>query len=192
MPPRAKFTRGEIVQAALAIVRRRGPQALTARALGAELGSSSRPVFTVFCSMEEVQREVIEAADAAYQGYLKEDMARGEYPAYKASGMGYIRFAKEEPELFKLLFMRDRTGEEPKEGKELGVVVALIQKSTGLDEESARRFHLEMWIFVHGIATMIATRYLKWEMDFVSQVLTDAYTGLKCRYLGKEKKDGGH
>ena len=34
------------------------------------------------------------------------------YPPYKAMGMGYIRFAAEERELFRLLFMRDRSGEE--------------------------------------------------------------------------------
>ena len=61
MPPKAKFTREEIVQAALGIVREDGIQALTARALGAKLGSSARPIFTIFQSMEEVQQEVFRA-----------------------------------------------------------------------------------------------------------------------------------
>ena len=49
-------------------------------------------------------------------------------------------------------------------------------------------FHLEMWIYVHGIAVMLATSYLEWQEDFISQVLTDAYSGLKYRYC-KESED---
>ena len=46
-------------------------------------------------------------------------MSAGQYPPYKASGMAYIRFAREQRELFKLLFMRDRTNEEKAAGEEL-------------------------------------------------------------------------
>ena len=57
-------------------------------------------------------------------------------------------------------------------------------KSLGIDEEKARMFHLEMWIYVHGIAVMIATSYLEWSEEFVSHALTDEYLGLKYRYIG--------
>ena len=58
MPPKPKFTREEITAAALRVISRNGITALTAQALGQELGSSSRPVFTVFKTMEEVRQEV--------------------------------------------------------------------------------------------------------------------------------------
>ena len=58
MPPKAKFSKEEIVASAVEIVRTHGSDALTARALGQALGSSPRPIFTVFQSMEEVRREV--------------------------------------------------------------------------------------------------------------------------------------
>lgn len=58
MPPKPRFTREEIVAAALDIVSRQGIEALTARELGEVLGSSARPIFTVFRSMEELQQEV--------------------------------------------------------------------------------------------------------------------------------------
>lgn len=54
-------------------------------------------------------------------------------------------------------------------------------------EDEAYLFHLEMWLYVHGIATMIATSYLDWDDEFISRVLTDAYMGLKYRYT--EGKD---
>lgn len=193
MPPNFKFTREEIVRAALDLVREGGLSALTARALAAKLGSSPKPIFGLFENMEEVQREVLRAANDLYYRYLQEDMARGDYPPYKASGMGYIRFAREERELFKLLFMRDRSGESVQEDREaVRPQLDLIRRNTGLGEEEAYRFHLEMWIYVHGIAAMIATRYLDWDMDYISQALTDGYLGLKYRYCGEENDHGSH
>lgn len=82
MPPKAKFTREEIIEAALEIVRTEGFSALTARALGAKLGSSARPIFTVFQSMEEVQQAVIDAAKALYKEYVKRGLS--DIPAFNA------------------------------------------------------------------------------------------------------------
>ena len=66
MPPKAKFTKEEIISAAFDIVKRDGMDVLTARSLAEELGSSPRPIFTVFDTMEEVQTEVLAAARSLY------------------------------------------------------------------------------------------------------------------------------
>ena len=183
MPPKFKFTREEITTAALNITRKKGMTGLTARALAAELGCSVKPIFGLFKNMEEVQQEVIRSADALYQSYLKEAMEEGLYPAYKSSGMAYIRFAKEEKELFKLLFMRDRSHEEIKENmEELTPILQIIQEKTGMSQKEAYAFHIEMWIFVHGMATMLATNYLSLDEAYISRVLTDAYEGIKSRF----------
>ena len=186
MPPKCRFTREEIIQAALDLTAEKGVGALTARGLAQRLGSSAKPIFGLFANMEEVQQEVVKAANLRYQEYLRQDMSAGRYPPYKASGMAYIRFAREQKELFKLLFMRDRTHEEKAAGDELEALLGLIQKNMGLSRDDAYRFHLDMWIYVHGIATMIATAYLEWDMDFISAALTDAYQGLRLRFLPKE------
>ena len=186
MPHKCRFTREEIIQAALDLTAEKGVGALTARGLAQRLGSSAKPIFGLFANMEEVQQEVVKAANLRYQEYLRQDMSAGRYPPYKASGMAYIRFAREQKELFKLLFMRDRTHEEKAAGDELEALLGLIQKNMGLSRDDAYRFHLEMWIYVHGIATMIATAYLEWDMDFISAALTDAYQGLRLRFLPKE------
>ena len=188
MPPKFKFTRDEITNAALNVTRKNGISGLTARALAAELGCSVKPIFGLFKNMEEVGQEVFIASDLLYQNYLREDMAKGKYSPYKASGMAYIRFAKEERELFKLLFMRDRSREKIEENKEeIRPLMQLIQPNLGISEDEAYLFHLEMWLYVHGLATMIATSYLDWDDEFISRVLTDAYMGLKYRYT--EGKD---
>ena len=85
--------------------------------------------------------------------------------------------------------MRDRTDETTEtEDESLDDIIALISRNTGLREEQARLFHLEMWIFVHGIATMIVTGYLDWEEEYVSRALAAVYEGLKMRWCGGNGK----
>lgn len=188
MPPKVKFSREEIIAAALDIVREGGMTALTARSLAARLGSSAKPVFGLFENMQEVQKEVMLAANAEYQEFLYAEMMRGIYKPYKATGMAYIDFARKEKELFKILFMHDRTKEIADiRDESVASIIALISRNTGLSEEEARLFHLEMWIFVHGIATMIVTNYLDWEEKHISRALTDAYEGLRTRWCGEAK-----
>ena len=81
--------------------------------------------------------------------------------------------------------MRDRTGETVGEDRdEVRPLLDLIMRNLGITEDEAFLFHLESWVYVHGIATMIATSYLNWDMEFISKTLTDVYEGLKYRYTG--------
>ncbi len=183
MAPKTKFTQEEIIDAAFNIVRHSGISALTARSLAQALGTSTKPIFGLFPNMEAVQSQVLSAADRLYQSYLQTDMAAGIYPPYKASGMAYIRFAREEKELFKLLFMRSRVEEKVEENKEeIRPILEIIQKNLNISEDNAYLLHLELWLFVHGVATMAATDYLDWDLDFISDALTDVYQGLKHRF----------
>ena len=183
MPPKFKYTRDEMLGAALDIMRRSGPSGLTARALAAELGCSVKPIFGLFRSMDEVHSEVRARAYELYQRSIESEMRSGRYPPYKASGMAYIAFARKERELFRLLFMCDRSGETIAEDRQsILPLLELIEKNLGIGEDEAYRFHLEMWIYVHGIATMLATSFLDWDEDFISRAITDAYIGLKYRY----------
>ena len=189
MPPKFKFTREEIIQEALDLTRKNGISAVTARALGERLHSSVKPIFGQFKNMEEVQKEVLKASYALSCTRMQELMESGEYPPYKACGIAYIRFAKEEPELFKLLYMRDRSNESFDDKIYMKPLMEEVQKNLDLSEDDAYLFHLEMWIFVHGIAVMTATSYLEWDMDKVSEVLSDAYMGLKYRFSERTLSD---
>ena len=182
MPPKARITEKEIIAAAVELLRECGEESLNARALANKLGCSTQPIFSNFESMDSVYAAVIKAADDLYNEYLRQETKSGTYPAYKASGMGYIRFAREEKELFKLLFMRDRSFEPMPLSFKPDPVVELIQKTTGYSYEKAERFHLEMWVAVHGIASMIATNFLDWDMEMASGVLSDIYFGLRARF----------
>lgn len=191
MPPKVKFTREEIIRSALDIVRETGPEGLTARSLAARLGCSVKPIFGLFRSMEEVQQEVLSAGYRLYSQSIAQAMEAGKYPPYKASGMAYIAFSQQEKPLFRLLFMRDRSHEDasPRLGDDVEPLLDLIQQAAGISRESARMFHLEMWIYVHGIAAMAATSFLDWDTELISASLTDAYRGLLARFKEKEAQE---
>ena len=183
MPPKVKITKDKIIEAALEIVRINGEQAINARSIAATLNCSTQPVFSNFSSMESLRLAVAQRADLLCREYLRREVESGEYPPYKASGLAYIRFAKEERELFKLLYMCDRFGEPLPEGNQLhNDMEMIVQKNTGMDEQSSKLFHLEMWAFVHGIATMFATGFLDLDWELVSRMLSDAYLGLRKQY----------
>ena len=93
MPPKPKFTKQEIIDAALQLVSEKGMEALTSRDLGARLGSSARPIFTVFRSMDEVQQEVRTAAMHRFEAYAVG--GHGDMPEFKHFGMRMVRFAIE-------------------------------------------------------------------------------------------------
>lgn len=187
MPPKVKVTKTDIINAAVDIVRNRGAQAINARTIATALDCSTQPIFSNFATMNELRVAVIEKADALCQEYIQREVESGSFPAYKASGMAYIRFAKEEKELFKLLYMRDRSGEVISQGSELtDKMESIVHNNTGLDGTDVKLFHLEMWAYVHGVATMLATNYLELDTELISKMLTDAYQGLKKRYEIKE------
>lgn len=186
MPPKVRITREEIIDTAVDIVRQSGTEAINARLIAAILNCSTQPVFSNFSTMDELRLAVIEKADLLCQEYIKREEESGKFPVYKASGMAYIRFAKEERELFKLLYMRDRKDEIIPESSDLNdKMEELVHSNTGLQGDTARLFHLEMWAFVHGIASMLATGFVNLDFELVSRMLSDAYQGL-CKQYGKE------
>ena len=83
--------------------------------------------------------------------------------------------------------MRERTNEKKSEfSREFGMLSELIVKQVnGITKEQATLFYLEMWTYVHGIATMIATNFYDWDEELCSKTLTDMYLGLKEKYENK-------
>ena len=79
--------------------------------------------------------------------------------------------------------MRDRSEEViPETTKQTDQMENIIHAQTGLGGVDAKLFHLEMWAYVHGIATMFATGFLDLEWELVSKMLTDSYQGLRKQY----------
>ncbi len=187
MPPTVRITREEIIKTAVGLVREKGEKAINARTLAAALNCSTQPIFFNFNTMEKLQEAVLLAAYDLYMDFLKREAEKGEYSKYKAFGMAYIRFAKEEKELFKLLFMKEKAGKDASLSADFEESVQLIMKATGLTQDKAKLMHLEMWTCVHGIGTMLATSFLSLEWEIISEILTDVYQGICARHLAEVK-----
>lgn len=193
MPPKAKFTKEEIVKAALKIVEREGNEALTARSLGAELGSSARPVFTVFNGMDEVFDAVISAAKAVYSGYVEEGLKAR--PAFKGVGTAYIRFAAERPRLFRLLFMTENAQSSDKNSILQGIeehyesILRSIEDGYGLAGKDATDIYMHLWIYAHGIAVLIATGVCLFTPEQISQMLTEVFIGILKNIKARTEND---
>ena len=182
MPPKSKFTKEEVVAAAVDIAERDGIDALTARTLASLLGSSARPIFTVYNSMDEVIGEVMIAVRKLYTEYVEAGLR--ETPAFKGVGTAYIKFAVEHPKLFMLLFMRERD-RVPDVSSLLGVlddsagkILDSIMVGYGFDSETAQKIYLHLFTYSHGIATLIATKVCAFTAEQISTMLTEVFKGI--------------
>ena len=192
MPPKVKITKEDIIDAAVGIVRKDGVGAIGARTLATALGCSTQPIFSNFTSMEELESKTLGAAYELYLDFIKSELDSGKYPPYKAFGMAYVRFAKDEKELFKLLFMRDRTDEDLSPKSDFERSIDIIMNSNGVSYDTAKLMHLEMWATVHGIGVMLATSFLPLGEELISDMLTDVYQGIRARHIAKENDNGSN
>ncbi len=160
MPPKVKFTKDEIIQAALNVARVKGASSVSTRDIAAELQVSTRPIFTYFDTMEEVRAEIRKAAEVVYERYVQRGLA--EPIPFLGVGMEYIRFAREEPQLYRLLFLTPAADENSGVGAAMRQSVALLRPSLQafyhLDEAAAERYAFDMLLVAHGLASLIVSR----------------------------------
>lgn len=187
MAAKKVITKQAILDAAFDIVRRGGMSALNMRSLALKCKCSTQPIYLSFTSADVIKTEVGNMACEMFNKFIEQQISLKEFPEYKAIGMGYIKFAVEETELFKYLFMRNRQAENDFEKESFDKSTFVIMKNYGLYKDDAFKLHTEMWIFVHGIATMFATGYLDWDWETVSVMVSEVYTGLL-----KKIQTGGH
>ena len=174
MPPSVKFTKEELVNAALQVVREKGTAALTTRQIAAVLGVSTRPIFTYFQNMQQVQEAGRQAAQALYHSYIKKGLEQ----VHPFIGLGeqYIRFATQEPELYRLLFLPLAPGSENKAMEEMertqNLVLEFLQQIYQLDEAAAKRFFRDVWLVAHSLAALIVTNCCPYSPEEIRQILT--------------------
>ena len=187
MPPKVKITKNDIIETAIDLLRKNGESAINARSIASALNCSTQPIFSNFATMEELQEAALTEAYNLYLRFLQKETESEKYPKYKSFGMAYIRFAKEEKELFKLLFMRDRTKENTSPSPDFEESVQMIMDANKITKEQASLIHLEMWSCVHGIGTMFATSFLSLDWELISTMLSDVYQGIRAKHLSEAK-----
>lgn len=180
MPPVIKVTKEKIIDTAYQMTRDQGFEAVTARRLAKEIGCSTQPIFRVYPGMEALRKEISDRANQAFSDRLTKELLNEPQleEMLLRTGLLYIHFAKEEPNLFRLLFMEESPegsrfedllhGRDlksillKKEGKPGAVVWSLMER---------QYLFMQMWIFAHGVATMVLTKDLVLEEKDIPDLL---------------------
>ena len=190
MPPRAKFTKEEIVNAGLTILREKDLASVTAREVGKRLHSSARPIFTAFTNMSEVIEEIEKEARKIYTSYVQEGLKQD--LAFKGVGQAYITFAIKEPKLFQLLFMKKQDSSIglnkilPEIDDNYEAILASITDNYPVNKDVAVMLYRHLWIYSHGIATLCATSMCTFSKEEIGNMITEIFKSLlKERLSGK-------
>lgn len=181
MPTKIRISKDMILDAAFEIVRQDGMEKLSNRELANKLKCSIRPIYYQFENVEEMQKELYEKIEQYFYKFLLDNMIDG-IPKYKQVGINYIKFAKKEKKLFQTLFMTD-IGLTPdafvsKAGEDYKEIEKLIKISANLKEEDIKDFHTKMWIFCHGLATLVANDTIKLTDSQIQDLLSYEFQAL--------------
>ena len=159
MPPKVKFQKEEIARAALNVARKKGADAVTAREVAAELQVSPRPIFTWYESMDQLRHDVYELAKAEYRAYIQRGL-EGPIP-FLGLWQQYLFFARQEPELYRLLFLTRPGSASGGAAEALKFSQDLARESLmrvyNLDAHTADCFFRDLWLVAFSFSTLVVT-----------------------------------
>lgn len=179
MPPRAKITKEMVIDAAFEVTRSEGAENVNARTVSQKLGCSTQPVMYHFATIEELKRTVYAKSDWFHTEYLmnvspQENIMLG-------IGLNYIRFAVEEPNLFRFLFQSGFAVEnnliEMIDSDGLKPVISAMQEVMQLNMEQTKKVFLTIALFAHGYASIITNNGLEYDEKIVASHLKSAFRG---------------
>lgn len=174
MPPVRRIQKEDIIKATLKILKKESLESVNARIIAKELNSSVQPIFYNFENMEELKNVAFQEMYKIYQDYMINGSK--EEKSYKRMGLAYIKFAKDYPNYFKIIFMNktELTTKSFIENDDMkNNVLQEGAKLTGFDLETQKDFHLKVWIFTHGLATLVATKTVNISDDEIEKLLTE-------------------
>lgn len=181
MPPKPKYTKEEIILAAFELAREEGIDSVVARSVGARLGTSATPIFTVFSSMDELKAEVILRAREKCLSYM--DGVFDYTPAFKEFGMRWVRFSMEEPNLYHILFRTN--GKESVQaffseclGSLKTPLLLEVSNAFGIPEADSELLLQQLMIFANGIAAFPPEQGAAFSEEVISSMLSQVCIGL--------------
>lgn len=191
---RNEITRERVISAAFTELKENGWENWNARRIAKRTGCSTMPLFRLFKNMDEIRNAVISECLKTYEKYIEE--GRKEPLAYRGMGRAYIRFAKEEPWIFKALCASEEfTGKNFSAiDPTVSTVLAEAEKSGNVNEETAKRLHACMTIFCHGAAMMASTGAASVPESAFDSLMSDVFLALKAFYSRssyRKEIDGG-
>ncbi|MBQ6535319.1 MAG: TetR/AcrR family transcriptional regulator, partial [Firmicutes bacterium] len=171
MPKKPTTPKEAMIEGAIELIREKGHEDLTVRKLAAFLGCSTQPIMYHFATIDSLKRTVYARADQEHSEYLMR-VPPGQDPVL-AIGLNYVRYAVEEPRLFRFLFQSGYTEEntllEMIDCEELEPVLAAMQEGTGMDRERTRQVFLTVALFAHGYASIIANNALEYDEALIAE-----------------------
>ena len=181
LPTTTKITKEMILNTAFEIAREKGFEKISNRELAKKMNCSIRPIYYQFKNVEELNKELYKKIERYFYEFLIDNMIK-DVPLYKQIGINYIKFAIAENNLFKFLFMTE-IKDEPSafittDEKGFEEVVKAIKISTKLSDKDIKSFHIKMWIFAHGLATLIACKTLELTDKDISDLLSSEFQAL--------------
>ena len=185
MPKKPATTKDAMIEGAFHLIREKGHEALTARSLAAYLGCSTQPVMYQFPNLDGLRDLTYRKADAFHSEYI---LAGGDL---LEMGLRYIRFAEEEPQLFRFLFQSGRFSgssiEDLIRAPETAGVLAAVSSEEGLTPEGAAAFFEPLAAVVHGYASLIANNAMIYDPDKIRKALLAIAEGLEKGWNQNDK-----
>lgn len=181
MPPKSRITREMIIDASIDVVHRLGIQHLNVRAVAAQLKCSTQPIMYHFATMDELKEEIYKRIDEYHTEYImKVDFEHSQNPCIDISH-NYIRFAVEEPHLFRYLFQSDKFANsnlmDMIKSDALSPIFESMAEMVQLTVEQARMTFATTFLAVHGFASLLANNSMTYDADFCNTVLENIFCG---------------
>lgn len=170
----SKVDKNMIINICIDIIRKGGISCVNARRIAKELNCSTQPIYYIYKNMDELKNDINKELVNIYYNYLFNDSV-----LYKDIGKNYIKFAREEPNIFKILFNGDNVMLDiTSKNSSIDKVYELISKQTGLSIKDAEIFHLKMWLYVNGIANLVANKTLDFNEKEIDKLLSEQYISM--------------
>lgn len=181
MPTKVRITKDMILDTAFDIARSGGLKDVSNREIASRLGCSIRPIYYQFKNTDELKGELYAKIEKYFYTYLMDNM-RDDIPPYKQVGINYIRFAREESHLFRILFMSETNllpmGFVTKDEDDFRELAKFIKFSTKLSDDDIKTFHVRMWLFAHGIASLVASNTVVFSDTQIEKLLSYEFQAL--------------
>lgn len=181
MPPRERVSKEQVLNTAFVMTRENGFEELTARKLAEQLHSSTQPIFRAYDNMDMLKRDLFYKSADFFSDYMLSKKASGQ-PQYLTMGMAYIELAKRERHLFKLIasiddyesddirdFLQGESSELPNK----------LPDTTDLNDKQKRELFRMIWMFTHGVATLVTSNRVNISDKEIKRLLTKAYEGFR-------------
>ena len=185
--PKQKITKELIIETAFEIVRKEGLENLLVKNIAAKLNCSVQPIYSYCANMEGVKQELVARTAKFIREYVAARINKKDY--FRSTGRSYLKFAKDEPNLFQLYFLRQQPDVytlddlyRKESSQQVGIFIA---ESLGISIEQAKALHLHMIIYVMGISAMAASTNIDVEGEDIQNQLDMAYNTFLAQLKGE-------